>query len=157
MGKKDLAMLAVTYGDVYVARVALGANDAQTVRAFLEAESYDGPSLIVAYAHCIAHGIDMGRGMNNQRIAVETGYWPLFRYNPRNLDEGKSAFKLDSKAPKLPLQEFTNLETRFKILEKSHPDRAKELLKLAQGDVDRRWEYYASLEADHSGEKGEHP
>ncbi len=153
MGKKDLAMLAVTYGDVYVARVALGANDAQTVRAFLEAESYEGPSLIVAYAHCIAHGIDMGRGMNNQRIAVETGYWPLFRYNPRSIAEGKNPFKLDSKAPKLPLQEFTNLETRFKILEKSHPDRAKELLQLAQGDVNRRWESYSSLEKDGVGEK----
>lgn len=153
MGKKDLALLAMTYGDVYVARVALGANDAQTVRAFLEAESYDGPSIIVAYAHCIAHGIDMGRGMNNQRVAVETGYWPLFRYNPRNIAEGKGAFKLDSKAPKLPLQEFTNLETRFKILEKSHPERAKMLLQLAQGDVQRRWDYYTSLETDGVSEK----
>ena len=153
MGKKDLAMLAMTYGDVYVARVAMGANDAQTVRAFLEAEAYDGPSIIIAYSHCIAHGIDMGRGMNNQRIAVETGYWPLFRYNPRNIEEGKNPFKLDSKAPKLPLQDFTNLETRFKILEKSHPDRAKVLLKLAQGDIDRRWEQYSNLETDGAVEK----
>jgi pyruvate-ferredoxin/flavodoxin oxidoreductase len=156
-GKKDLALLAVTCGEVYVARVALGANDAQTVRAFLEAEAYDGPSLIVAYSHCIAHGIDMARGMNNQRIAVDTGYWPLFRYNPALVSQGKNPFKLDSKAPKMPLQEFTSLETRFKILEKSDPERAKALLQLAQGDVDRRWEYYASLEADHSGEKAEQP
>ena len=153
MGKKDLALLAMTYGDVYVARVALGANDAQTVKAFLEAEAYDGPSIIIAYSHCIAHGIDMGRGMTNQKIAVETGYWPLFRYNPRNVVEGKNPFKMDSKAPKLPLQEFTNLETRFKILEKSHPDRAKMLLQLAQGDVQRRWDYYSSLEADGVSEK----
>jgi pyruvate-ferredoxin/flavodoxin oxidoreductase len=155
-GKKDLALLAMTCGEVYVARVAMGANDAQTVKAFLEAEAYDGPSLIVAYSHCIAHGIDMAKGMNNQKIAVETGYWPLFRYNPTQIGQGKNPFKLDSKAPKMPLQEFTNLETRFKILEKSYPERAKVLLKLAQGDVDRRWEYYASLEADHSGEKAEH-
>jgi pyruvate-ferredoxin/flavodoxin oxidoreductase len=152
-GKKNLALLAMTYGDVYVASVALGANDAQTVKAFLEAEAYDGPSIIIAYSHCIAQGIDMGRGMNNQKVAVETGYWPLFRYNPRNVAEGKNPFKLDSKAPKLPLQEFTNLETRFKVLEKSHPERAKLLHQLAQGDIQRRWDYYSSLETDAGGEK----
>jgi len=155
MGKKNLPMLAMTYGNVYVASVAMGANDAQTVRAFLEAEAYDGPSIIVAYSHCIAHGIDMGKGMNNQRIAVETGYWPLFRYNPSHIALGKNPFKLDSKAPKLPLQEFTQLETRFKILERSHPDRAKMLHQLAQADVDTRWDHYASLEADGTGEKRE--
>jgi len=153
LGKKDLALLAMTYGNVYVARVAMGANDAQTVKAFLEAESYDGPSIIVAYSHCIAHGIDMAKGMNNQKIAVETGYWPLFRYNPALEKEGKNPFKLDSKAPKLPLQEFTNLETRFKILEKTHPERAKQLLQLAQGDVQRRWDQYSSLEADGAQEQ----
>jgi pyruvate-ferredoxin/flavodoxin oxidoreductase len=153
MGKKDLAVLAMTYGDVYVARVALGANDAQTVKAFLEAEAYDGPSIIIAYSHCIAHGIDMGKGMNNQKIAVETGYWPLFRYNPSTIAEGKNPFKLDSKAPKFPIQEFTNLETRFKVLEKSHPERAKMLMKLAQGDIQRRWDYYSSLETDGVSEK----
>jgi pyruvate-ferredoxin/flavodoxin oxidoreductase len=152
-GKKNLALLAMTYGDVYVASVALGANDAQTVKAFLEAEAYDGPSIIIAYSHCIAQGIDMGRGMTNQKVAVETGYWPLFRYNPRNVAEGKNPFKLDSKAPKLPLQEFTNLETRFKVLEKSHPERAKMLYQLAQGDIQRRWDYYSSLETDGVVEK----
>ncbi|HEY6951312.1 MAG TPA: pyruvate:ferredoxin (flavodoxin) oxidoreductase [Bacteroidota bacterium] len=154
-GKKDLALLAMTYGNVYVARVALGANDAQTVKAFLEAEAYDGPSIIIAYSHCIAHGIDMGKGMTNQKVAVETGYWPLMRYNPALIEEGKNPFKLDSKPPKSPLQDFTNLETRFKILEKSHPDRAKELLELAQGDIERRWDYYANLEADGISEKKE--
>jgi pyruvate-ferredoxin/flavodoxin oxidoreductase len=153
MGKKNLALLAMTYGNVYVASVALGSNDAQTVKAFLEAEAYDGPSIIIAYSHCIAHGIDMGKGMNNQKVAVETGYWPLFRYNPRNVAEGKNPFKLDSKAPKFPIQEFTNLETRFKILEKSHPERAKMLMQLAQGDIQRRWDYYSSLETDGVGEK----
>ncbi len=153
MGKKNLGVLAMTYGDVYVASVALGANDAQTVKAFLEAEAYEGPSLIIAYSHCIAQGIDMGKGMNNQRVAVETGYWPLFRYNPRSVAEGKNPFKLDSKAPKFPIQEFTNLETRFKVLEKSHPERSKMLLELAQGDIQRRWEYYSGLETDGVVEK----
>ena len=149
--KKDLALLAMAYHNVYVARVAMGANDAQTVRAFLEAEAYDGPSIIIAYAHCIAHGIDMGRGMTNQKLAVETGYWPLFRYNPRLEKEGKNPFKLDSKAPKMPVKEFMALETRFKSLEKSHPDRAKELMKLAQEDVDVRWMTYEQL-AHENGE-----
>jgi pyruvate-ferredoxin/flavodoxin oxidoreductase len=145
--KKDLALLALTYGNVYVARVAMGANDAQTVRAFIEAEAYDGPSIIIAYSHCIAHGIDMGRGMHNQKMAVETGYWPLFRYNPALELEGKNPFKLDSKAPKRPLREFMALETRFKVLEKSHPDRAKELQEEAQGDVKTRWKIYSALVA----------
>ena len=143
--KKDLALLAMAYRDVYVANVAMGANDAQTVRAFLEAEAYDGPSIIIAYSHCIAHGIDMARGMTNQKLAVESGYWPLFRYNPQLEKEGKNPFKLDSKAPKVPVKEFMALETRFKSLEKSHPDRAKELMKLAQEDVDVRWMTYEQL------------
>ena len=156
MPKKDLGMLAMTYGNVYVAMVAMGANDAQTVRAFLEAEAYDGPSLIIAYSHCIAHGINMTRGMHNQKIAVETGYWPLYRYNPDLAKEGKNPLKLDSKAPKLPLKEFLDLETRFKMLEKSHPDRAKTLQKLAQGDVETRWKMYEYL--SHAGGDGmEHP
>ena len=143
--KKDLAMMAMAYRNVYVARVAMGANDAQTVRAFLEAEAYDGPSIIIAYSHCIAHGIDMGRGMKNQKVAVDSGYWPLFRYHPTLERDGKNPFKLDSRPPKVPVREFMNLETRFKALEKSHPDRAKELMKLAQGDVDMRWEMYEQL------------
>ena len=151
--KKDLGLLAMTYRDVYVAQVAMGANDAQTVRAFLEAEAYDGPSMIIAYSHCIAHGIDMARGMTNQKVAVESGYWPLFRYNPLLEKEGKNPFKLDSKAPKLPVREFMALETRFKALEKTHPDRAKELMKLAQSDVDVRWTTYEELAHDNSQPK----
>jgi pyruvate-ferredoxin/flavodoxin oxidoreductase len=140
--KKDLSLMAMMYNNVYVARVAMGANDAQTVRAFIEAEAYDGPSIIIAYSHCIAHGIDMARGMTNQKVAVETGYFPLFRYNPELIKEGKNPFKLDSKAPKGALSEFTSLETRFNVLTKSHPDRAKELLKLAEEDVKVRWAIY---------------
>jgi pyruvate-ferredoxin/flavodoxin oxidoreductase len=140
--KKDLSLLAMMYNNVYVARVAMGSNDAQTVRAFIEAEAYDGPSIIIAYSHCIAHGIDMARGMTNQKIAVETGYFPLFRYNPELTKEGKNPFKLDSKAPKGALSDFTSIETRFNVLTKSHPDRAKELLKLAEQDVKVRWAIY---------------
>ncbi|MBI2619228.1 MAG: pyruvate:ferredoxin (flavodoxin) oxidoreductase [Ignavibacteriales bacterium] len=143
--KKDLAYLAMAYRNVYVARVAMGANDAQTVRAFLEAEAYDGPSIIIAYSHCIAHGIDMSRGMQNQKVAVDSGYWPLFRYNPRLEYEGKNPFKIDSKPPRVPVREFMDLETRFKALEKSHPERARELMKLAQEDVDLRWALYEQL------------
>jgi pyruvate-ferredoxin/flavodoxin oxidoreductase len=128
------------YGNVYVAQVAMGANDAQCVRAFLEAEAFDGPSLIIAYSHCIAHGINMTTGMQNQRVAVETGYWPLFRYNPMLSLENKSPFKLDSKAPKSPVGDFMKMETRFNMLSKSYPQRAKELEKLAAEDVSLRWE-----------------
>ncbi|MBI3789159.1 MAG: 4Fe-4S dicluster domain-containing protein, partial [Ignavibacteriales bacterium] len=143
--KKDLGLIAMTYGNVYVAKVAMGANDAQTVRAFLEAEAYDGPSIIIAYSHCIAHGINMSKGMVNQKIAVETGYWPLFRYNPVLINEGKNPFKLDSKAPKLPLKEFTSLEVRFNSLQKMYPERAKELMALAEADIKVRWEIYEQL------------
>ncbi len=140
--KKDLSLLAMMYNNVYVARVAMGANDAQTVRAFIEAEAYNGPSIIIAYSHCIAHGIDMARGMTNQKLAVETGYFPLFRYNPELINENKNPFKLDSKPPKGTLSEFTSLETRFSVLSKTHPDRAQELLKLAEEDVKVRWAIY---------------
>jgi pyruvate-ferredoxin/flavodoxin oxidoreductase len=155
--KKDLSLLALAYGNVYVARVAMGSSDIQTLRAIIEAEAYDGPSLIIAYSHCIAHGINMTKGMNNQKLAVDTGYWPLFRYNPKLELEGKSPFKLDSKAPKLPLKEFTSLETRFKMLEKSHPERAKMLGAQAQNDVNVRWKIYEHLMTDedqeHAAEK----
>jgi pyruvate-ferredoxin/flavodoxin oxidoreductase len=140
--KKDLSLLSMMYTNVYVARVAMGANDAQTVRAFIEAEAYDGPSIIIAYSHCIAHGIDMARGMTNQKLAVDTGYFPLFRYNPELIKEGKNPFKLDSKAPKVPLADLTSIETRFNMLTKSHPDRAKELFKLAEEDIRVRWALY---------------
>jgi pyruvate-ferredoxin/flavodoxin oxidoreductase len=151
--KKDLALMALTYGNVYVAKVAMGANDAQTVRAFLEAEAYDGPSLIIAYSHCIAHGIDMAKGMTNQKLAVETGYFPLFRYNPLLAKEGKNPFKLDSKAPKQPLRDFTSLETRFNMLDKIYPERAKELSALAVEDIKRRWQMYEQLAGAAEGTK----
>jgi pyruvate-ferredoxin/flavodoxin oxidoreductase len=153
--KKDLALMALTYGNVYVAKVAMGANDAQTVKAFLEAEAYDGPSIIIAYSHCIAHGIDMARGMNNQKVAVDTGYFPLFRYNPMWAKEGKNPMKLDSKAPKGPLTDFTSLETRFNMLEKIYPERAKELMILAANDVKSRWAMYEQL-AGGDGDKAKH-
>jgi pyruvate-ferredoxin/flavodoxin oxidoreductase len=153
MRKKDLSLMALVYGNVYVARVAMGANDAQTVRAILEAESYDGPSIIIAYSHCIEHGIDMSLGARNQKIAVETGYWPLFRFDPRQITQGKNPFKLDSKAPKGSVTEFTSLENRFNILKKTHPDRAEFLMKLAQDDVVQRWNMYEQLSKEYEPQK----
>lgn len=158
--KKDLAMMAMNYGNVYVARVAMGANDAQTIRAFLEAEAYDGPSLIIAYSHCIAHGINMAKGMESQKLAVESGYWTMFRYHPDNLKEGKNPLKLDSKAPKIKLEDYIYKETRYKMLTKSHPKEAKELLNAAQEDVLKRWKLYEQMASfdysnDGSGEKKE--
>ena len=137
--KKDLGMMVMGYGSVYVAQVALGANDAQTVRAFIEAERYDGPSLIIAYSHCIAHGIDMGKGMESQKKAVLSGHWPIYRYNPELALEGKNPLQLDSKAPKIPMTEYAYDQTRFKMLTKSDPDGAARLMELAQGDASARW------------------
>jgi pyruvate-ferredoxin/flavodoxin oxidoreductase len=145
MAKKDLGMMAMAYGNVYVAKVAMGANDAHTVKAFLEAEAYDGPSLIIAYSHCIAHGIDMGRGLRNQKAAVDSGYWQLYRYNPDLIAKGENPFKLDSKGLKIPLQDYAYMETRYKMLTKTHPERAKELMKEAQNDVNEKWKIYEQL------------
>ncbi len=147
--KKDLGMLAVSYGNVYVARVALGASDTQTLKAFIEAERYDGPSLIIAYSHCIAHGINMRTANQNQKAAVESGYWPLFRFNPELLLKNESPFKLDSKPPKIKLQDYAYLETRYKMLTKSHPEEAKLLMAEAQNDVTKRWKMYEDLSADY--------
>ncbi len=144
---KDLALMAITYGHIYVATVALGANDAQTVRAFIEAEAYDGPSLIVAYSHCIAHGINMRLGMETQKRAVEAGHFPLFRYNPELTAQGKSPLQLDSKKPSLPYADFAYQQTRFKMLTKSKPEEAKRLLALAQQDAVQRWHLYEQLAA----------
>jgi pyruvate-ferredoxin/flavodoxin oxidoreductase len=145
--KKDLGMLAMAYGSVYVARVALGAHDAHTLRALLDAESYDGPSLILAYSHCIAHGIDMRKGLEQQKLAVQTGYWPLYRFDPRLAEEGKNPLLLDSKAPSLPLEQYAYNETRYRMLVQSDSARAEELIRSAQADVDRRWEEYRTLAA----------
>jgi len=145
--KKDLALMAITYGSAYVAQVAMGGNDSQTIKAFREAEAYEGPSLIIAYSHCIAHGYDMRYGMNQQKAAVLSGHWPLFRYNPNLLKEGKHPLELDSKAPSLPLKKYIYNETRYTMLAHSDPGGAKELLALAQEDVLARWRFYEHLAA----------
>ncbi len=151
MPKKDLGMMAMNYGSVYVAKIAMGANDVQTLKAILEAEAYDGPSLIIAYSHCIAHGINMTKGLDQQKLAVESGYWPLFRFNPDNIKDGKNPLKLDSKPPKIKIEDYIYRETRYKMLTKSHPDTAKKLLKLAQDDVYSRWKIYEQMaEFDYS-------
>ncbi|MGB9604664.1 MAG: pyruvate:ferredoxin (flavodoxin) oxidoreductase, partial [Bryobacteraceae bacterium] len=145
--KKDLAMMAMTYGNVYVARVAFGFNDMQTVRALLEAEAYNGPSIIIAYCHCIAHGYDLVHGLDQQKAAVQSGYWPLFRYNPELLKQGKNPLQLDSKAPTLPLEKYVYNETRYSMLRHSNPEAARRLLEAAQEAVLRRWKQYEYLAA----------
>ncbi len=148
MPKKDLGLLAMAYGNVYVAQIAMGANDQQTLRAFLEAEAYDGPSLIIAYSHCIAHGIEMSKGMQQQKLAVQTGYWPLYRFNPELHAEGKNPLVLDSKEPTVPLEKFEYNETRFRMLLQSNEERAESLMKLAQQDVRERWNHYHELASE---------
>ena len=143
--KKDLGMTAMRYGDVYIAQVAMGANDTHTIKAFLEAEAHPGPSLIIAYSQCIAHGIDMARGMHQQKLAVDSGYWPLYRYNPRLVDEKKNPFQLDSSDPKIPLQDYIYTEGRYRMLQQSEPVVAKFLLGQAQKAVSRRWQQYKNL------------
>jgi pyruvate-ferredoxin/flavodoxin oxidoreductase len=140
--KKDLALMAMAYGGVYVARVAMGAGDMQTLKAFNEAESYNGPSIIIAYAHCIAHGIDMNHGLTQQKLAVQSGHWPLFRFDPRRAAEGKNPMQLDSKAPSVPLEDYLYNETRYTMLRQSHPDEARKLLEQAREDVAARWKMY---------------
>ncbi len=151
VAKKDLALQAMSYGSVYVARVAMGARDQQTLTAFLEADAYDGPSIIVAYSHCIAHGIDMTTGMQNQKAAVDSGYWILMRYNPELAAKGENPLKLDSPAPKIPLKEYAYRETRYKMLTKSKPEEAARLLSLAQEDVRSRWHFYEQMARLHYG------
>ena len=144
-GKKDLALLAMTYGHVYVAHVAFGANDTQTVRAFLEAESYPGPSLIIGYAHCIAHGIDVKDGLAQQAKAVASGHWPLFRFDPRRVGEQPFPLMLDSKAPSIPFADYAYGETRYRALRTLNPDAAQRLGAAAQADIDARWALYQTL------------
>ncbi|MCE1252122.1 MAG: pyruvate:ferredoxin (flavodoxin) oxidoreductase [Anaerolineae bacterium] len=152
--KKDLGLIAMSYGYVYVARVAMGASDQGTLRAFLEAEAYDGPSLIIAYSHCIQQGIDMQKGLNQQKLAVSTGAWPLYRYNPANVDEGKNPLTLDSKDPSVQLDEYVYNETRYRMLLQSDESRAEALMKNARQDVLKRWEMYKQMAAmDYSAGK----
>ncbi len=143
--KKDLGQIATAYGHVYVAQIAMGADNAQTVKALAEADSWDGPSLVIAYSHCIAHGIDMAKGMDQQRRAVDTGYWPLWRYDPRNSGTGDHPFHLDTRAPKLPLSEFTGRELRFSALARSRPAEAERLHSLAEHDIAERRLVYEQL------------
>jgi pyruvate-ferredoxin/flavodoxin oxidoreductase len=142
--KKDLGAIARAYGNVYVAQIALGANEMQTVRAILEAEAWNGPSLVVAYSTCIAHGIEMATSMSHQKSAVSSGYWPLYRYHPSPAEDAHP-FQLDSKQPTLRLSDFALTETRFAMLTRSDPERSRHLLALAQADVDERWRYYEQL------------
>ncbi|MBE8967388.1 pyruvate:ferredoxin (flavodoxin) oxidoreductase [Nostocales cyanobacterium LEGE 12452] len=143
--KKDLGMIAMTYGNVYVASVALGARDEHTLKAFLEAEAYDGPSIIIAYSHCIAHGINMTTGMNHQKTLVESGRWLLYRHNPELLNQGKNPLQLDMRSPTQSVEHSMYQENRFKMLTKSKPDVAKHLLEQAQTEVDARWQMYQYL------------
>jgi pyruvate-ferredoxin/flavodoxin oxidoreductase len=145
--KKDLAMEAVAYGYVYVARVAMGSNDSHTVKAFQEAEAWDGPAIIIAYSHCIAHGYDLTQGLDHQKAAVNSGYWPLMRYNPAVRGEGKNPFFLDSRPPSIPLSDYIYSESRYTMLQRAHPDTASDLLKEATDDLERTWRVYAGRAA----------
>jgi pyruvate-ferredoxin/flavodoxin oxidoreductase len=143
--KKDLAMMAMSYGSVYVAKIAFGANDMQTVKAFLEAEAFDGPSILICYSHCIAHGYDLIHGLDQQKAAVQSGHWPLFRYNPDLVAQGKNPMQLDSRTPTLPLDKYIYNETRYSMLKHSQPEAAKELFDIAQQSVNKRWKLYEHL------------
>ncbi len=144
-GKKDVAMQAVSYGNVYVARVAMGADPQQTLKAFREAEAYDGPSLILAYSHCIAHGIDMRKGLDQQYRAVASGHWPLMRYNPVLRMAGRNPFLLDSPRPRIPLKEYHDKELRFRMLSNTDPEAAERFLEFGQEAVNRRWAEYEEM------------
>ncbi len=157
VNKKDLGMIAASYGNVYVGQVAMGANPAQTVKVFREAESWRGPSLILAYSHCIAHGIEMSTAMSHQKDVVRSGFWPLYRFDPRLARDGGRPFQLDSRKPTIPFRELAVKEARFAMLLRSNPERADHLFKLAQQDIDDLWHYYeqlAGVERDIAGSNG---
>jgi len=145
--RKDLGMIAMTYGYIYTAQVAMGASDMQTLRAFREADAYNGPSIIIAYSHCINHGIDMKLGLQQQELAVKSGVWPIYRYNPDLLKEGKNPLQLDYKEPSIPVKDFAYNETRYRMLVQSNEERAEMLLKLAQSDALERWQRYSQMAA----------
>jgi pyruvate-ferredoxin/flavodoxin oxidoreductase len=147
MPKKNLGMIAMAYGYVYVAHVAMGASDQQTLRAFIEADAYDGPSLIIAYSHCINHGIDMTKGLDQQRLAVQSGIWPLYRYNPSLVAEGRNPLTIDSKDPTVPVEEYAYNETRYRMLLQSDETRAEMLMKSAKHDVAQRWQMLKQMAA----------
>jgi pyruvate-ferredoxin/flavodoxin oxidoreductase len=143
--KKDLSMIAMAYGNVYVAKVAMGAKDAQVTKAFQEAESYDGPSIILAYSHCIAHGYDLVKGCEQQKLAVDSGHWPLFRYDPRRVEQGEGPLQMDSPAPKIDLGTYVRNETRYRMVEQQNPEHFKHLLAMAQREVTNRYATYENL------------
>lgn len=145
IGKKDLALQAISYGNVYVARVAMGGNPQQTLLAMREAEEYEGPSIILAYSHCIAHGIDMRQGLAHQDQAVASGHWPLLRYNPSLRAAGRRPFVLDSPRPSIKLADYAYTEQRYKLLLKSNPEEAERLMELAQESLDLRWATYEHM------------
>jgi pyruvate-ferredoxin/flavodoxin oxidoreductase len=148
--KKDLGLIAMTYGYVYVARVAMGSNDQHTLKSFLEADAYDGPSLIIAYSHCINHGIaDMRRGLDQQKAAVASGMWPLYRYNPDLIEEGKNPLSIDSKDPTIPVKDYVYQESRYRQLVQTDEARAEMLLKELQQDVSKKLEFYKQMAAMH--------
>ena len=155
-GKKDLGAVARAYGNVFVAQISLGANDAQSIKALIEAEAWPGPSLVIAYATCIAHGIDMSRSMSHQKDAVKSGYWPLYRFQPSEVEDG-IPFKLDSAKPSMPISEFVATETRFAILQRTDPEKAAELAELIQADADERWRYYEQMSGMHRSVPHLHP
>jgi len=145
VGKKDLGLIAMSYGNVYVASVAMGAKDEQTLKAFVEAEAYPGPSIIIAYSHCIAHGINMTAGMRQQKAIVDCGQWLLYRYDPQRSARGENPLQLDSQAAKAKVQDFLLSENRFKMLTKSKPEDAKRYFEQAQQDVQARWQLFSHL------------
>ncbi|MBI5944453.1 MAG: pyruvate:ferredoxin (flavodoxin) oxidoreductase [Chloroflexi bacterium] len=155
MPKKDLGLIAMSYGYVYVAKIAMGANDQQTLRALIEAESYDGPSLVIAYSHCIAHGYDMAKGLEQQKLAVQSGHWPMFRYDPRLIEEGKNPLVIESKEPSIPISQYAYNETRYKMLTQIDEVRAEQLMKEAQKDAKSRWTLYQQMASMHYGNGGE--
>jgi len=156
MPKKDLGLIAMSYGYVYVAKVAMGANDQQTLRAMLEAEAYDGPSLIIAYSHCIAHGFDMAKGLEQQKLAVQSGHWPMYRYDPRLAQQGQNPLVIESKEPTIPISQYAYNETRYKMLTQMDEARAEELMREAQQDAKSRWTLYQQMASMHyNGDKKE--
>jgi pyruvate-ferredoxin/flavodoxin oxidoreductase len=150
--KKDLGMIAMAYESVYVAVVAFGSKDEQTLKAFIEAEAFDGPSIIIAYSHCIAHGIDMSNPLQNQKAAVDSGQWILYRYNPDKIKLGENPLTLDSKPRKTRIEDYMMMENRFKMLMKSKPALAKKYMNQAQKDAEYRWKHFQYLAA-REGEK----
>jgi len=153
--KKDLGLIAMTYGNVYVAQIAMGANDSHTIRAILEAEAYEGPSIVIAYSHCIAHGYNLVMGLEQQKNAVQSGHWPLYRFNPALKAEGKNPFQLDCKEPALDLDKYIYNETRYKMLTLSQPELAASLLEGAKEDVAARWRLYSYLAKMEFGSENE--